>query len=552
MGSIKSKLQSNAVGIALNVMATIAFVILALTSWRRVGFALSGVAFIGLSWRALTKGFGETITAQLLIAGGLLVEYHRALSTASAVPVVAAGALLALLIVNQPLLENVINRPAMEIANLPGYQPVRGALIEPKLLYSSTLALIAVLSVSAYASWPAWPLVGLSVLSCAAVGVVGLQALRLRLRGSQTEKQFQAALKAYDPAFALYFSAPDYTEYHVMMWLPYLERIGKPFVIILREPQPFAGIAAATAVPVVYCPSVPFVDQCVTAGMKACFYVNNGAKNSHMVRFNQLTHIQLLHGDSDKASSFNPVTAMFDKIFVAGQAGIDRYAANGVLIPNEKFDIVGRPQVETIEVSRDHIRDVTDKVVLYATTWIGLYTDANYCSLSIGEKIVQKLLDRKATVILRPHPYADRHAGSARQVARIEQILAEDRVKTGREHIFGTAATSQMSLFDCINRSDALISDVSSVASDFLYSEKPFALTNMLGEDRETYEAAFPLARAAYMMDSTAANIADVLDELLENDSLGATRREVKTYYLGDFSSEAYADGFVRRARSYV
>ena len=52
-----------------------------------------------------------------------------------------------------------------------------------------------------------------------------------------------------------------------------------------------------------------------------------------MVRFNQLTHIQLLHGDSDKASSFNPVTAMFDRIFVAGQAAIDRYAANGVLIP---------------------------------------------------------------------------------------------------------------------------------------------------------------------------------------------------------------------------
>ena len=156
-----------------------------------------------------------------------------------------------------------------------------------------------------------------------------------------------------------------------------------------------------------------------------------------MVRFNQLTHIQLLHGDSDKASSFNPVTAMFDRIFVAGQAGIDRYAANGVPHPAQKFDIVGRPQVETVAPTREHIRDVTDKVVLYATTWIGLYTDANYCSLPIGERSYQKLLERKATVILRPHPYADRDPGSARQIERLHQILADDRDRTGREHVFG-------------------------------------------------------------------------------------------------------------------
>ncbi len=32
-----------------------------------------------------------------------------------------------------------------------------------------------------------------------------------------------------------------------------------------------------------------------------------------------------------------------------------------------------------------------------------------------------------------------------------------------------------MSLMDCINAADALITDISAVASDWLYSEKPFA-----------------------------------------------------------------------------
>src|SRR5690625_5823159 len=62
-----------------------------------------------------------------------------------------------------------------------------------------------------------------------------------------------------------------------------------------------------------------------------------------------MTHVQLLHGDSDKASSFNPVTAFYDNVFVAGQAGIDRYENNGVDIPKHKFTIVGRPQVESVE-----------------------------------------------------------------------------------------------------------------------------------------------------------------------------------------------------------
>ncbi len=365
-------------------------------------------------------------------------------------------------------------------------------------------------------------------------------------------RAFRAALERYQPAFAVYFSAPPNTEFHVDMWLPYLERIGRPFVIIVREPGALRRLGATADVPVVYCPTVPFVDQAVTPSMGVCFYVNNGAKNSHMVRFNEMTHIQLLHGDSDKASSFNPVTAMFDRIFVAGQAGIDRYGANGVHIARSKFDIVGRPQVEAIEVAHEPVRDVADQVVLYATTWVGIYTDANYCSLPIGEKIVRQLLERRATVILRSHPYAYKDAVSVRHIAHLHEILAEDRERTGRQHVFGAAAQIGMSVFECVNLADAMISDVSGVASDFLYSGKPFALTNMLAESADEFVRSFPLARAAYVIDEHAGNLDGVLDDLLDGDPLEAVRGEVRTYYLGEFAEDGYADGFVQIARSYV
>src|SRR5699024_12219569 len=52
-----------------------------------------------------------------------------------------------------------------------------------------------------------------------------------------------------------------------------------------------------------------------------------------IVSYTQLTHVQLNHGESDKGPSFSPVFRSYDKDFVAGQAAIDRFAANGVAMP---------------------------------------------------------------------------------------------------------------------------------------------------------------------------------------------------------------------------
>ena len=193
------------------------------------------------------------------------------------------------------------------------------------------------------------------------------------------------ALRRHQPEFLLYFSAPPGSEYQVTMWLPYLERIGRPFMVVLREPEFLAPIAAATDAPVVYCPTLRAMDEALVPSLRAAFYVNHGAKNSHCIRFTQLTHVQLHHGDSDKAPSANPVSGIFDRIFVAGQAAIDRYARAGVQIPADKFVVVGRPQVESIEVRPEPARGLAHPTVLYTPTWTGHHADADYCSLPVAE-----------------------------------------------------------------------------------------------------------------------------------------------------------------------
>ncbi|PSK61437.1 hypothetical protein B0E53_06662 [Micromonospora sp. MH33] len=356
------------------------------------------------------------------------------------------------------------------------------------------------------------------------------------------------ALRRHQPEFVLYFSAPPGSEYQVTMWLPYLERIGRPFLVLLREPEFLPTVAAATRAPVVFCPTLKTMDEALVPSLRAAFYVNHGAKNSHCIRFSQLTHVQLHHGDSDKAPSANPVSAIFDKIFVAGPAAIERYARAGVEIPAEKFVVVGRPQVEVIEVRREPATAPAHPTVLYTPTWTGHHADANYCSLPVAETVIRRLLDRGATVILRAHPYTAQNPASARQLARLTELLTADRAKTGRAHLWGAAAGRDLTLTECVNRADALVSDVSGVISDWLYSGKPYAVTDM-GVDGEHFVERFPLARSGYVLRRDMSNVDEVLTELLETDPKAADRWATRARYLGDFPAESYAEVFLDAAR---
>jgi hypothetical protein len=72
-------------------------------------------------------------------------------------------------------------------------------------------------------------------------------------------------------------------------------------------------------------------------------------------------------------------------------------------------------------------------------------------------------------------------------------------------------------------------------------------LTDMTGAGDE-FVKEFPLARAAYVLDSQGSNLDTVLEQLLVTDPLAEERRAMKQYYLGDFPVEAYAHGFIDAA----
>jgi hypothetical protein len=233
---------------------------------------------------------------------------------------------------------------------------------------------------------------------------------------------------------------------------------------------------------------------------------------------------------------------------VAGQAAIDRFAMHGVDVPPQLFEIVGRPQVADVHVAPPQGQGHPMKTVLYAPTWAGFHTDSAYSSLPIGVRIVSALVERGCDVVYRPHPYTGRTRALEVESARIKELLRKDAEANGRKHVWGERAEQAMSLVDCFNVSDALISDVSSVVPDFLYSEKPFAVCAMLG-GLDAFVEGFPIARGGYTIAADAANLDDVLDRLLGDDPLRPARHSLKTYFLGDIPPEHYVDAFLHAAR---
>ncbi len=522
-------------------------VLAALALWA--GFQPTGAAIVHPGrWRSLITAADE---ARAVVAMALLALVGR---DGNAVDVTVVTILVAVI-----SLERLVRSwwsDAATIRHLPvAYTEIADVLPHGLLAPLSALIIVFGLIVEVADGPRIMNLIAVLVFAVIAVQVIE-RALRVAAEAERTAERLRPALDAYAPKFVVYFASTVGASYQVGMWLPYFLRIGRPFVIITRTPGMLRQIEElcrerGVSVPLIYRRTLRDVEESIVDSMAAAFYVNNAARNTHFVERREITHVWLNHGDSEKPACFNPVHAIYDLIFAAGQAGVDRYARHGVSIPAEKFRIVGRPQVEQITTARGRIADLTERTVLYAPTWQGPFADSRVYSLPAGARIVRALLDRGARVIFRAHPFNYRYPDAVAMIQAIGAMLDADRARTGRKHLWGADAEQAMSIEDCFNASDAMISDVSAVVSDYLRADKPFAIVSV-GRTPEQLLADVPAARAAYVMRDDLGNLESALDDLLATDSLAKVRQETKVYYLGDFPDASYASGFIDAARAVI
>ncbi|QYX80070.1 hypothetical protein [Streptomyces akebiae] len=139
--------------------------------------------------------------------------------------------------------------------------------------------------------------------------------------------------------------------------------------------------------------------------------------------------------------------------------------------------------------------------------------------------------DEMERMLLQGTPSGDREAAIA------EATLAWERAYWASfpewEHRIITEA--RPAIFACFNASDLLISDVSSVVSDWLSSEKPYSVANTSGLPEVAFRAAFPTVSAGVVLTPKADGVPALLESVRnpEKDRFTQARAELKEQLLG-------------------
>lgn len=385
-----------------------------------------------------------------------------------------------------------------------------------------------------------WDVSGTATLVIALCGTAILVAIAWPIhRHARACATTNAAINAYAPRIAMPYAGKMLV--HVGMWAPYVQRTGRPWCVVASTPELLDQLAAMY--------DIPMIAGTLPVTVRVALYPHGSTKNAVFLAADDVEHVFLGHGDSDKPLSASERVLDYDIITVAGQAAIDRFDAAGLTVPSERIKVIGRPQTEGITRAAGPMSSIKVPTVLYAPTWRHGDDSLNLSSLIVGDQIVQALLDRGVTVLFRRHFAGRNHVGAEAMIETIYDLLEQDAAATGHRHVWGEAASAELPLVDAFNLCDAMISDVSGIVVDFMESEKPFAMyaaqVSSGPELATDFRTAHPTAESAYVIDRELFNLDTILNLMLGPDPLSPTRADRAAYYLGGDDRKEPAKRFI-------
>lgn len=333
----------------------------------------------------------------------------------------------------------------------------------------------------------------------------------------------------------VYFGDVESKTYQLVQWLPPLEELSRHHrvVLVFRKLGAMRAVAKETTLPAVFVRRFEDLMALYSDNSyRVAIYVNNGVTNFQSLNHPQMVHVHVNHGESDKISMVSNQAKAYDKVFIAGQAALERHRRALVDFDESHLEMVGRPQLD-FEFPPG-IPEAEGRTVMYAPTWEGENDDNNYTSLDLyGTSIVEGLLALPdVRVVYKPHPRvvgSEKPAVSGAHEAIVRRLEDANR-RRGSQHVVSLDGN----ILSMFGRADALISDVSSVGLDFLYlePEKPLILTDRR-TDAEALRDSAPISEATPVIDATTASVTDLVAEALERDSHAAARQDLRTHYFG-------------------
>ncbi|MEV6766796.1 hypothetical protein AB0N16_40465 [Streptomyces sp. NPDC051105] len=142
-----------------------------------------------------------------------------------------------------------------------------------------------------------------------------------------------------------------------------------------------------------------------------------------------------------------------------------------------------------------------------------------------GEKRDEAEASRDDVVDLKKHE----------EIAQLRAEWNDAHWRSFPDHEHRVVIGAEPRLYDCFNVSDAMVSDISSVVSDFIASGKPYAVTDSAEVGVEEFKRANTAVRAAVILSNSAKELDALLDAVRDPsaDPLAGDRDELKQYLLG-------------------
>ena len=273
------------------------------------------------------------------------------------------------------------------------------------------------------------------------------------------------SLLEFDPNWCLFWGQAV-TGFHLDIWMPYLRASRYRYAILAGQDRFSEGVRERVAA----LPNVRIIEPFEEArtwlkaapNFKGFLYIGTKAENFRMVNsFGGKLHIWLGHGESDKIYNAFRTASLYDSMFVARYGVVKRYPRAVRRWVAAGACAIGTPIVDgLVKDPWDRPREI--RTILYAPTWEGGSTKADYTSLPlVGPALLEALpalTERGVSVIMRPHPTTGRR--------RTELIELRDALYAAGVRRGGRKA-------DDFAAADLMISDISGVTAEFLFTEKP-------------------------------------------------------------------------------
>jgi hypothetical protein len=354
---------------------------------------------------------------------------------------------------------------------------------------------------------------------------------------------------------AVYFPDSPANLYQLEQWLVPLEHLDElhRVMLICRSYKTFCILRERTQFPLIFVRRVSDLDNCLARGdIKLVLYVNHARSNFQMLRYGDMIHVHIGHGESEKTSMTSHQIRAYDYGLVAGQRAINRYEASllefddnlrGRLLP------IGRPQLdvdynsETVTAGR--------KTVLYAPTWEGDRPSMRYSSVSVmGVAIAEAILASSAyRLVYRPHPRTGAYEADVKEAdRRIRRMILETRDLYPEA---GHVVDKDSSLWSQIRGSAIGIVDLSAVALDYLASSKPVMITRV-NDALVTNDDSKSLLEVCYRIGPEDTDLVGNIDHILERDPKRDDRLSLAEEYFGDLTPGASMHRFVQACSGLI